>query len=250
MVSFRNVYTGNNRRMEHLTTVGVYAFASGITILIGGLLSSLDRFPDSVMKERVLHSIVAFGGGVLIAAVAFVLTPRAIEILSMVSLVVYFLLGAGVFFIIDRKISRSGKPVAQLMAMLMDFIPEAIALGAAFAHDKNFGLLLAIFIGLQNLPEGFNSFKELVAKGISPNKALLILLPLSFIGVLASCLGFIFLHNQPIVIASLMLFAGGGIIYLTFQDIAPMSAMKDQWSPALGASLGFLVGMIGQKILG
>jgi len=93
--------------MGHLTTVGVYAFTSGITILIGGLLSRLDRFPESVMKERILHSIIAFGGGVLIAAVAFVLTPRAIERLPMASLALYFLLGAGVFFIIDRKISRS-----------------------------------------------------------------------------------------------------------------------------------------------
>lgn len=236
--------------MEHLLTVGLYSLASGITILIGGLLSRLDRFQDSIMKERVLHAIIAFGGGVLVAAVAFVLTPQGMELLPTHYLATFFLLGALVFFWVDRQISRSGKPVAQLMAMLMDFIPEAIALGAVFAHDKKLGLLLAIFIGLQNLPEGFNSFKELVNKGFSPNKSLLILLPLSLIGVVASCLGFIFLHNQPTVIASLMVFAGGGIIYLTFQDIAPMSTMKNHWSPALGASLGFFVGMIGQKIVG
>ena len=123
-------------------------------------------------------------------------------------------------------------------------------MGAVFAHDKKLGLLLAIFIGLQNLPEGFNSFRELVNKGFSPNKALLILLPLSLIGVVASCLGYIFLHNQPTVIASLMVFASGGIIYLTFQDIAPMSAMKNHWSPALGASFGFFIGMLGQKLVG
>jgi len=236
--------------VEHLATVGLYALASGITIFIGGLLSRLDHFQDSLMKERILHAIIAFGGGVLIAAVAFVLTPQGMELLPTPYLAMFFLLGALVFFWIDRYVSRSGKPVAQLMAMLMDFIPEAIALGAVFAHDKKLGLLLAIFIGLQNLPEGFNSFKELINKGFSPNKALLILFPLSLIGVVASCLGFIFLHNQPTVIASLMLFASGGIIYLTFQDIAPMSAMKNHWSPALGASLGFLVGMIGQKIVG
>ena len=236
--------------MEHLATVGLYSLVSGITILIGGILSRLDHFRDSLIKKQVLHAIIAFGGGVLIAAVAFVLTPRAIELLPITYLAVFFMLGAYTFFIIDRKISQSGKPIAQLMAMLMDFIPEAIALGAVFAHDKNLGLLLAIFIGLQNLPEGFNSFKELVGRGISPNRALLILLPLSLIGVVASCLGFILLHNQPTTIAALMLFAGGGIIYLTFQDIAPMSAMENHWSPALGASLGFLIGMLGQKLVG
>jgi len=236
--------------MEHLATVGLYSLVSGLTILIGGIISRLDGFPDSLIKERVLHAIVAFGGGVLIAAVAFVLTPRGIELLPTMYVAAFFLLGAYVFFVADRKISRSGKPVAQLMAMLMDFIPEAIALGAVFAHDRNLGLLLAVFIGLQNLPEGFNSFRELVNKGFSPNKSLLILLPLSLIGVIAACLGFIFLHNHPTTIAALMLFAGGGIIYLTFQDIAPMSSMEDHWSPALGASFGFLVGMLGQKLVG
>jgi ZIP family zinc transporter len=52
------------------------------------------------------------------------------------------------------------------------------------------------------------------------------------------------------VIASLMLFASGGIIYLTFQDIAPMSTMKNHWSPALGASFGFFIGMLGQTLVG
>jgi len=236
--------------VEHLATVGLYAFASGITILIGGTLSRLDHFPDSENKKIILHGIIAFGGGVLIAAVAFVLIPRGIESLSIPYIAVFFLSGAYVFFIIDRKLSQSGNSVSQLLAMMMDFIPEAIALGAVFAHDKNLGLLLAIFIGLQNLPEGFNSFKELVNNGFSPNKSLLILLPLSLTGVLASCVGFIFLHNQPTTIAALMLFAGGGIIYLTFQDIAPMSQIKTYGSPALGASLGFFVGMLGEKLVG
>lgn len=236
--------------MEHLLTVGIYAFASGITILIGGIFSRLENFPDSKNKEVILHAIIAFGGGVLVAAVAFVLVPRGIESLSIPYVAFFFLSGAFVFFILEQSIGRSGTSVSQLLAMMMDFIPEAIALGAVFAHDQNLGLLLAIFIGLQNLPEGFNSFKELVNNGFSSTKSLLILLPLSLIGVLGACLGFIFLHNHPAIIAALMLFSAGGIIYLTFQDIAPMSHMKKYGSPALGASLGFFIGMLGQMLVG
>tara|TARA_R110002167_G_scaffold95844_1_gene254765 strand:- start:696 stop:1406 length:711 start_codon:yes stop_codon:yes gene_type:complete len=236
--------------LGHLLTVGIYAFASGITILIGGVLSRFEHFPYGENKKIVLHAIIAFGGGVLVAAVAFVLVPRGIEALSIWYVAIFFLSGAFVFFLLDRKLGKSGSSVSQLLAMMMDFIPEAIALGAVFAHDKHLGLLLAIFIGLQNLPEGFNSFKELVNNGFSPNKSLLILLPLSLIGVLGACLGFIFLHNHPATIAALMLFAAGGIIYLTFHDIAPMSRMKMYGSPALGASLGFFVGMLGEMLVG
>ncbi len=47
-----------------------------------------------------------------------------------------------------------------------------------------------------------------------------------------------------------MLFAAGGILYLIFQDIAPLSKAEKRWDPALGAMLGFLIGMIGTKLLG
>jgi ZIP family zinc transporter len=47
-----------------------------------------------------------------------------------------------------------------------------------------------------------------------------------------------------------MLVAGGGILYLVFQDIAPQVRLKRHWAPALGATLGFIVGMVGEKLLG
>jgi zinc transporter, ZIP family len=46
-----------------------------------------------------------------------------------------------------------------------------------------------------------------------------------------------------------MLSSGGGILYLIFQDIAPLSKIDKNWVPATGASLGFLIGMIGEKLL-
>jgi ZIP family zinc transporter len=71
-----------------------------------------------------------------------------------------------------------------------------------------------------------------------------------FSGVLAAISGYYLLSNMPQITASLMLLSSGGILYLIFQDIAPMSKLKKSWIPALGVNFGFLVGMIGQKILG
>jgi ZIP family zinc transporter len=47
-----------------------------------------------------------------------------------------------------------------------------------------------------------------------------------------------------------MLAAAGGILYLTFQDIAPQAKLDCDWGPPLGAVLGFLVGMVGHQLLG
>ncbi|MCF7874050.1 MAG: divalent cation transporter [Candidatus Omnitrophica bacterium] len=236
--------------MNNLFDIILYSFLSGITVFFGGLLRKIENFPEGKRKEEFLHSIIAFGGGILVSAVALVLVPKGLKELSLLAIIIIFIAGAVCFFLFDRFISSQGGTKAQLMAMLMDFIPEAIALGAVFAHDKSLGLLLAIFIGLQNLPESFNSFSDLVKSGVSETKALIIFIPLSFCGVVGAVLGYLFLGGFPKIIAGLMLFAASGILYLTFQDIAPLAKIEKNWRPALGASLGFLVGIIGQKIIG
>jgi ZIP family zinc transporter len=70
------------------------------------------------------------------------------------------------------------------------------------------------------------------------------------LGPAAGFLGYVFLRDMPVVTAGIMSFAGGGILYLIFQDIAPLSKMQRHWTPPLGAVLGFLVGMIGKQLLG
>jgi ZIP family zinc transporter len=133
--------------------------------------------------------------------------------------------------------------------MLLDFIPEALALGAIFATDRKTGILLAVFIGLQNLPESFNSYQDLTANTFKPKKALSILFLLSFMGIIGATTGFYLLSDLPQITAGIMTFAGGGILYLIFQDIAPSVKLKKTWIPALGANLGFLIGIIGDKLI-
>ena len=238
--------------MEDLSKIILYSFFAGVTVFLGGFLSKLFEryFREGFMKEEIIHTSVAFGGGIIIAAVAFVLVPKGMNVLPLVPMAIIFLTGAIIFLFLDRYIEKKGGTISQLLAMLMDFVPEAIALGAVFATDHNLGLLLAIFIGLQNFPESFNSYLDLRNSGYSSKKCLLILFLLSFSGIIAAILGYYLLSNMPKLTASMMLFSSGGILYLIFQDIAPMSKLKKSWFPALGASFGFLVGMIGQKILG
>ena len=238
--------------MEDLFKIILYSSFSGVTVFLGGFLSKLFEryFREGLVKEEIIHTSVAFGGGIIIAAVAFVLVPKGMNVLPLIPMAILFLTGAIIFFFLDRYIEKKGGTISQLLAMLMDFVPEAMALGAVFATDHNLGLLLAIFIGLQNLPESFNSYLDLRNSGYTSKKCLLILFFLSFSGIFAAILGYFLLSNMPQLTASLMLISSGGILYLIFQDIAPMSKLQKSWFPALGASFGFLVGMIGQKILG
>jgi len=132
--------------MEDLFKIILYSSFAGVTVFLGGLLSRyFERyFQDGLVKEEVLHTSIAFGGGIIIAAVAFVLVPEGMNALPLAPMAILFLTGAIIFFFLDRYIEKKGGTISQLLAMLMDFVPEAIALGAVFATDHNLGLLLVL----------------------------------------------------------------------------------------------------------
>ena len=181
---------------------------------------------------------------------AFALVPEGMEQLSLFTLAVSFCAGGLVFSAIDAKISRSSGSKAQFMAMLLDFVPEAMALGALFTKSEKTGILLALFIGAQNLPEGFNAHRENLSAGSSSKASLLTLFAVSFLGPAAAVSGYLFLGQYPSLTAVIMSAAAGGILYLVFQDIAPQSKLRRHWTPPLGAVLGFAMGMVVQHVLG
>jgi ZIP family zinc transporter len=110
--------------------------------------------------------------------------------------------------------------------------------------------LLAVFIGLQNLPEGFNAYRELRSLPESNAKRILGLMALLVpIGPVVAVFGYVYFSQNTILLGATMLFASGGILYLIFQDIAPQSHMRRHWAPPLGAVLGFCAGMLGNNMV-
>lgn len=224
---------------------------AGVTVLIGGALahSFNHHVKESPVKYEITHTMMSFGAGIILSALALVLIPKGVEVLELFPLCISFLGGAVIFLFVDQKLSKRGGQTATLLAMLMDFIPESIALGAVFGADPQLATLLAVFIGLQNLPEAFNSYRDLVQSGFSTLKTLSIFAVLSFFGIAGALIGKFFLSDSPTLTAHLMTFAGGGILYLLIQDIIPKSKLENNYLVSLGAALGFLVGLIGEKIL-
>lgn len=226
------------------------AWLAGLAAFVGGALARIEGTPDTQVKRELVHAVVAFGGGILVAAVALALIPEAMNVLSPIPLTAAFIFGGAAFAILDSFITRRTGSRAQFMAMLMDFLPEAITLGAVFAENRRLGMLLALFIGAQNLPEGFNSFREFKKSGASTRGILLALAGVSLGGPIAAGIGYLFLRGHAAISGVIMSCAAGGILYLIFQDIAPQSRMRRHWLPSLGAVLGFAVGMMGKELIG
>ena len=224
---------------------------AGITVFIGGLLANYfnHHVKESPIKHEITHTLMSFGSGIILSAVALVLIPKGMEDLDLLPMSLSFLSGAIIFMFIDRYLAKKGGQIATLLAMIMDFVPESIALGAVFAIEPKMSFLLAVFIGLQNLPEAFNSFRDLVLSGFTVKKTLLIFFFLSFLGIIGALIGHYVLSDYPNPTAHLMIFASGGILYLLVQDIIPESKLKNNYLTPLGATLGFLVGIIGEKLV-
>ncbi len=229
----------------------LYGTFAGITVFIGGLLANYfnHHLKESPIKIEISHTLMSFGAGIILSALALVLIPKGLEELELFPMVFSFLFGAILFMYIDIYLAKKGGQTASLLAMMMDFVPESIALGAVFALDPKMATLLAVFIGLQNLPESFNSFRDLVQSGFTPKKTLVIFFFLSFFGVVGALIGHFVLSDYPNLTAHLMTFASGGILYLLIQDIIPESKMEKHYLISIGATMGFLVGIIGEKVV-
>lgn len=236
--------------VSQLTLILLTSWLAGAATFIGGLLAWYEGSAETEGKRELVHGVVALGGGVLLAAVAFSLAPEGMAYLSPLGLAATFCAGGLAFCCLDAYLARRGEEKAQWMAMMMDSVPESIALGALIGHDYRAGILLALFIGAQNLPEGFNAFRESRAGGSRPRSALLSLLATSLSGPAAALAGYLLLQDQPVLTASIMSFAAGGILYLIFQDIAPQAKMRKHWIPPMGAIFGFVIGMVGKQVLG
>ncbi|MFI2743582.1 ZIP family metal transporter [Zhouia sp. PK063] len=237
--------------MDIIIQIILFAGFSGMTIIIGAVLANTfeHHIKESKLKDTIVHTMISFGGGIILSAVALVLIPNSMHELTLWPMVFTFGLGAFLFAILDKILSENGSKTATLLAMMMDFVPEAIVLGAVFANDKPTAALLAIFIGLQNLPEAFNAFRDLVWSGFNTQTSISIFFGLSFSGIICALFGYLFLQGATHATAYIMMFSAGGILYLLFQDIVPNGKLNNTWLPSLGATLGFIIGLVGEQLL-
>lgn len=237
--------------MTEILTLILLTTAAGACIPIGGIFASFEHIRPYWLEREFRHFVVAFGGGILLGAVAVVLVPQGITSMenSMFAIPI-MLAGAIIFFILERFLGLRRRSSPQLMGMVLDYVPEAIALGGLVIVNLHLSYLLAFLIGLQNLPEGFNSYREFKKQNhISTKQTLMAMLLLVPLGSFAGLCGYFFLSEYTIVLGGIMLFASGGIIYLIFQDIAPQSRLEKHWAPPIGAVFGFCLALFGEMLM-
>ncbi|MGG1686049.1 ZIP family metal transporter [Pseudalkalibacillus sp. NRS-1564] len=237
-------------------------------------------FFTRTVNQKVFDGMLAFAGGVMIAASFWSLLSPGIEMAEQqgvpgyIPAVVGFLLGGFFLLLVDRILPHinedlyfkeiKDKKAKHRTAMLvfsitMHNIPEGLAIGVAFgAVAAEFStstlagaIALAIGIGIQNIPEGTAVAVPLRGDGMSRAKSFFygqlsgIVEPISaVVGALAV------IYIQPLLPYALS-FAAGAMIFVVAKEIIPGSQEKGNVQIAsISLMIGFSVMMVLDVALG
>lgn len=210
---------------------------------------------------------MAFGAGVLIAALTFSLIEEAYNLVNdLVPVVLGFTLGGISYsianYILNKKSStknrkrshgenagggKDASSIALLIGSVMDNIPENMALGislVAGGGTVNIVLIAAIFIS--NFPEGLASSQGMKNTGKSITKILLLWLIVVAIGTISSAIGFSILANvnNKDIISIALSYTSGAILVMLTESMIPEAFEEGGSKIGLAAMAGFVVAFV------
>lgn len=93
--------------MNPILEIMAYTALAGIAIPFGGLLASIEHIRPKWFEEELRHTVIAFGGGALISAIALVLIPNGVALISTWESVTAFAAGGLAFWALQGLLARS-----------------------------------------------------------------------------------------------------------------------------------------------
>lgn len=254
------------------------ACGTGFTFLMTVLGAAVVFIFKKDLNERVERAFMGFAAGVMLAASVWSLLIPAIEgaekhiCPGWVPVACGFSVGGLFLFGMDRLIvqwfDRMGEErrffgmkketTLLLAAIALHNIPQGMATGLAFVmafHGSGrqvfaAAVVLALGVGLQNLPEGSAVALPIRRDGVEAWRAFFIsaatglLEPISCIGI--SLVGSVAGRFMPWILS----FAAGAMLYVIAQELIPEASSENDRSGAFGVMIGFLVMMVLDVALG
>lgn len=137
--------------------------------------------------------------------------------------IIGFIIGVVLMMIINKLIPHTHSVIKQLSTLviigfLVHEIPEGIAMGISLLLDINYGLMTALLIGLQNLPEGAIVALPIVLAKKSNKYVIRIVFITQVFFAIASIIAFIFLSGFNFN-SLLLTMAAGAMTYLVYEEV-------------------------------
>jgi zinc transporter, ZIP family len=239
----------------------VSSWAAVVEALWWGLLASSSLILGGliVLRWRIsplpLGLIMAFGAGVLISAVAFELVEEAFATAGDEGSVTLGLFcGAGVFFAGDVAIDRmggsarknsggeqaAGTPLAIVLGIVLDGIPESLVLGLTVLQDGTVSAAFLVAVFLSNLPEAIAATSGLTTAGWARSRIIGLWILVTVVSGLSALAGYALLDSAgPRTVAFVLAFAAGAILTMLADTMMPEAFENGGRLVGLFTTLGF-----------
>lgn len=245
-----------------LVAVGLLVTAS---LVCGALAAARLRLPP-----RAAALITAFGGGILLAAVALELLPEADETAGRALTAIGLIAGAALYLGADAWLTRdhsmatmrrsghaaaAGAPMpldsgaiarGQTIAagIVVDGIPESLALGLTVAEGAG-GLALLVAVVLGNLTESYGAAQPLLAGGRSGRYAISLLSGIGLaLGVVTLLGGTVGPAAPAEVIGTAQAVAAGAVLAVLSISVIPYAFQEVRRDVAIAVTLGVVAGYL------
>src|SRR5215208_3477327 len=228
-----------------------WGFVGGAALIVGAAAGLLLK-----PSQRVIGWVMAFGGGVLISAVAFELVAESFKESGRDAVALGIATGALAFFFADAVIDRrggdrrkssggeqsDGAASAIVLGALMDGIPESIAIGVTLIGGEGVGVAVVAAVFISNVPESLSAATGLRAAGRSTGWILGLWTGTALLTAAAAAFGYGVLGDaSPDWIGFVQSFAAGAIIVMLVDTMLPEAHAHAGRVAGLLTVLGFAV---------
>lgn len=227
-----------------------WGFVGGAALLLGAAVGLLWTVP-----RRVIGLVMAFGGGVLVSAVAFELTAEAVKGGGWDATAAGLAAGSLAFFLGDRALARRGgedrkrstgpgpnaAALGIVLGAILDGIPESAAIGISLLDGEGVSVAVVVAVFLSNVPESMSAAAGLRATW-SRGKILGLWAGVAVISALAAAAGYGVLGDLAgDWVAFTQAFAAGAILTMLADTMIPEAFDAEGRSPLTGVvtTLGF-----------
>jgi ZIP family zinc transporter len=239
---------------------GLWGLLGGAALVVGALIAWFVRVPQDVIA-----SVMAFGSGVLISAVAFDLMQEAADTGGLLPAAVGFLGGALAYLAANALLARhgarhrkrsggaqgeeqpsedeqSGSGTAIAIGALLDGVPESVVLGLGLLTGGGVSLSVLAAVFISNVPEGLSSAAGMKAKGRSARYVFGVWITIAVISGLAALLGYVTLGGAPPeLVAVITAIAAGAILTMIADTMIPEAFERTRTWTGVITTVGFLV---------
>ncbi|QEY17371.1 ZIP family zinc transporter [Cellvibrio sp. KY-GH-1] len=246
--------------MPDWLVAGGWGFTAASALLIGSLLGWFIRF-----SAKVIAHVMAFGSGILVAALSFELVEEAQSEASILWVSGGFMLGALLFSVINhglnssgvkhRKRSQAQGPAAQNTGLaiaagtLLDGIPESLAIGVLVASGGKLSVATVAAIFISNIPEALSSTAGMRVAGRSGWFMVRLWGGMALLSGVFAIVGAVFFGNAPAPLKALITcIAAGGIFAMVVETMIPEAFAETHELSGLMAALGFVTALALQAL--